>query len=192
MAAVPAETPLPSPESAIAVVGLAVRMPGAPHLEAFWHNLANGIESVTFFDRDELIAAGVDPALLANPRYVKAKPIVTGVDLFDATAFGMSAREAELTDPQHRIFLELCQEALERAGCAPEQFRGSIGLFAGAGLSAYLMHNLAGNSDEPLHVGGAHLGIGNIQDFLATRVAYKLNLKGPAYSVPVASPSACR
>jgi acyl transferase domain-containing protein len=66
--------PLPSPESAVAVVGLAVRMPGAPHLDAFWRNLAAGVESVTFFDHDELIAAGVDPALLANPRYVKAKP----------------------------------------------------------------------------------------------------------------------
>jgi acyl transferase domain-containing protein len=170
-------------ESAVAVVGLAGRFPGARSVDAFWRNLAGGVESITCFSDDELKAAGVDPGLLANPRYVKAKPLLADVDLFDAAAFGMSAREAEVTDPQHRVFLELCQEALERAGCAPEQFTGSIGVFAGAGLSAYLMHNLAGGGDEPLHVAGAHLGIGNIQDFLATRVAYRLNLKGPAYSV---------
>jgi phthiocerol/phenolphthiocerol synthesis type-I polyketide synthase E len=165
--------------SAIAVIGMAARFPGAPSVDAYWRNLASGIESVTQFSDEELRAAGVSDALLAHPRYVKAKPILNGIDLFDAAFFGMSAHEASITDPQHRVFLELCHEALEDAGCASDTRGGATGVFAGAGLSAYLLHNLSG-SDEPA---GAHLGIGNVQDFLATRVAYKLNLKGPAYSV---------
>ena len=169
-------------DNAVAVVGLAVRLPGAPTVDAYWRNLCAGVESIATFTAEELVAGGVDPKLVAHPRYVKAKPILEAIDQFDAPLFGMSAREAEITDPQHRIFLELCHEALERAGCAPEQYAGTIGVFAGAGLSAYLMHNLS-SGDEPLQTAGASLGIGNVQDFLATRVAYKLNLRGPAYSV---------
>ena len=165
--------------SAVAVIGMAARFPGAPSIDAYWRNLASGIESVTQFSDEELRAAGVSEALLTHPRYVKAKPVLDGIDLFDAAFFGMSAHEASITDPQHRVFLELCHEALEDAGCASDTRGGSTGVFAGAGLSAYLLHNLSG-SDE---AAGAHLGIGNVQDFLATRVAYKLNLKGPAYSV---------
>jgi phthiocerol/phenolphthiocerol synthesis type-I polyketide synthase E len=171
---------------AVAVVGMAGRFPGAPDLDAFWSNLKNGVESITRFSPEELDA----PAeLLHDPRYVKARAILPGVDLFDADFFGIHPREAEYTDPQHRLLLETAWQALESAGCDPERFAGAIGVFAGCSLNTYLLHNLA---SHPAFLAeflasqqmGAHPAmLGNDKDFLATRLAYKLNLRGPAIAV---------
>ena len=103
-------------ESDIAVVGMSARFPGAANVRQFWNNLKNGVESVSFFSDAELIAAGVDPALLDDPNYVKAQPYLEGIDQFDARFFGYSPAEARLADPQHRLFMECAWQALEDAG----------------------------------------------------------------------------
>jgi acyl transferase domain-containing protein len=168
------------PDNAVAVVGMAGRFPGARTVDEFWAVIRDGRECVTFFSPEELIAAGADGDLVARPEYVRARGVLEDVDAFDAACFGFSAREAELTDPQHRLFLECALEVLEQAGYAPAHTRGSIGVFAGAAPSSYLLHHLAGHE---IAGSGAQIGIGNSPDFLATRVSYKLDLKGPAYTV---------
>ncbi len=182
----------------IAVIGVAGRFPGAASVEALWHNLLEGREGVTFFDDEELLAAGVDRTLLDDPRYVKAGSVLEDIDRFDAELFGVAPREAELLDPQHRLFLECSWEALDDAGYDSERYAGRIGVFGGANLSTYLMQ--AAMSPELL--GTLHpmlTGLGNSSDSLTTRVSYKLNLRGPSVAVQtfcstsaVATHMACR
>ncbi len=132
----------------IAIVGIAARFPGAHNAEELWRNLRDGIESVTFFTEEELAAADVDPALLADPRYVRAKGVLDGADLFDAAFFGFTPREAEAMDPQHRVFLECAWEALEDAGLRPRTPSAArIGVWAGSGASSYLIANLLPNQE---------------------------------------------
>jgi acyl transferase domain-containing protein/acyl carrier protein/SAM-dependent methyltransferase len=172
----------PGDEDGIAIVGLSGRWPGADSVEAFWQNLRDGVESISFFGDDELLAAGVAPAQLNDPRYIKARPVLHGVELFDAGFFGYSPREAELMDPQHRIFLECAFAALEDAGYAAEQGHGPIGVYAGASLSTYLF-NLYSNAELLQNVDPLQTIIGNASDSLTTSVSYKLNLKGPSLAV---------
>jgi acyl transferase domain-containing protein len=167
---------------AIAVIGMAGRFPGAADLDAFWANLCAGVESIRFFGDDELAAAGVPRRLLARPDYVKAGSVLDGIELFDAPFFGYSPREAELIDPQQRLFLESAWRALEDAGHDPARFDGAIGVCAGASLSGYLIQ-LASMREVVETFGARQLYVGNSGDFLATRVAYKLGLTGPAYAV---------
>jgi natural product biosynthesis luciferase-like monooxygenase protein len=170
----------------IAVVGMAGRFPGAPTLEKFWTNLRDGVESVSFFSDDELKAAGVAPALLRDPDYVKAKAILDDVPGFDAGFFGFTPREAEITDPQHRLFLECAWEALEHAGYDPKRFSGPIGLYAGAGINTYLLRNLISNRELIDKVSAFKTSIHNKTDHLTTRVAYLLDLRGPSVTVQTA------
>jgi amino acid adenylation domain-containing protein len=169
----------------VAVIGMAGRFPGAASVDAFWRNLREGVESVTFFSDEELLAAGVDAALVADPNYVKARAILDGVDLFDAGFFGYTPREAAILDPQQRIFLEVAWEALENAGYDAAGWDGAIGVFAGAGMNAYL-GNLVSHPDLLASVGGFQAMISNDKDFLPTRVSYKLDLKGPSFNVQTA------
>src|SRR4029077_13405830 len=118
----------------LAIVGMAGRFPGAPDLAAFWRNLRGGVESIRPLGREELLAAGRDPD---TPGLVAAAAILDGIELVDAAFFGLSPREAELLDPQQRLFLECAWECLETAGCDPGRFAGRIGLFAGAGWTTY-------------------------------------------------------
>jgi acyl transferase domain-containing protein len=168
----------------IAIVGLTGRFPGAVSLEQFWDNLRQGVESITFFSDEELRARGVPAALLSHPRYVKASTLIKDVDQFDAAFFGFNPREAEVIDPQQRLFLECCWEVLEQAGYDPETYAGLIGVYAGIGYNAYAYNVL--RSAEAANVGGYQLMIGNDKDFLTTRVSYKLNLKGPSVVVQTA------
>ncbi|MBM3853477.1 MAG: type I polyketide synthase, partial [Verrucomicrobia bacterium] len=165
---------------------MAVRFPGADSVEAFWRNLRAGVESITFFREDELRAAGVAPALLADPAYVRANGVLRGAEEFDAAFFGFTPREAEVTDPQHRVFLEVAWEALERAGYNPAGAPGRVGVFAGAGLSTYLLKNLAPNQAFVDSAGELALLLGNNKDFVPTRTSYKLNLRGPSVAVNTA------
>ncbi len=167
----------------IAVIGLAGRFPGAKDLDQFWQNLKNGVEAISFFTEQEVLAAGVDPAELGNPHYVKAGGVLEDVEMFDAAFFGFYPREAEIMDPQHRIFLECAWEALENAGYDPETYQGLIGVWAGAGLNTYLLHHLLASRQTLESVHPYHLTIGNDKDFLTTRVSYKLNLRGPSVNV---------
>ncbi|HET8843379.1 MAG TPA: polyketide synthase, partial [Ktedonobacteraceae bacterium] len=174
-------------ENALAIIGMSGRFPGAPDLATFWHNLANGVEAITFFSDEQLLAAGADPALLANPHFVKAAASLEQVEWFDAAFFGITPREAELMDPQHRLFLECAWQALEQAGYTSASPALHIGVFAGCSASSYLLQNLYPQQQALLaSVGGLQLVIGNDKDHLPTRVSYKLNLTGPSISVNTA------
>lgn len=176
----------------IAIIGMAGRFPGAHDIDAFWANLKNGVESVSAFSADELVEAGVDPALLRDPAYVKARALLDGADLFDAGFFGYTPHDAANMDPQQRVFLECAWEALEHAGYDSARYPGTIGLYAGHSLNTYLLANLcAGREwiDEFLdgrNVGSFQTFLGNDKDYLTSRVAYKLNLRGPAVTVQTA------
>ncbi len=174
------------PGGAIAIVGMACRFPGADDPDAFWRNLRDGVESITFFSEAELVAAGVEPALAARPDYVKAAPVLKDVDKFDAAFFGYAPREAALTDPQHRLFLEVAWEAFEAAGYDPETCPGTVGVFAGAG--GIVTNYLVAHARHPALAGDTATlpYIGNDKDFLATRVSFKLNLTGPSVTVQTA------
>ncbi|HEX3126507.1 MAG TPA: type I polyketide synthase, partial [Thermoanaerobaculia bacterium] len=170
----------------IAIVGIAARFPGAQNVDDLWRNLRGGVESIARFTQEELAEAGVDPALLADPRYVRAKGALAGADLFDAAFFGFTPREAEAMDPQHRVFLECAWEALEDAACDPERHPGRIGVWAGSGASSYLISNLLHNQEKLESFGGLQVLLLNDRDFLATRASYELNLRGPSVSVQTA------
>lgn len=166
----------------IAVISTVGRFPSAKNLDEFWHNLCNGIESISRFSDEELQASGVAPELLSSPNYVKARAILDDAEWFDAAFFGFSPREAEILDPQQRIFLESAWEALESAGYDAQTYEGAIGTFAGATLSGYLLH-LYSHERLVKTIGQFPLALSNGRDFLTTRVSYKLNLKGPSLNV---------
>ena len=170
-------------QEGIAIIGMSGRFPGATTIDQFWQNLRDGVESITRFDDDELLAAGVDPQDLRDPDYVKARPVLDQVDQFDASFFGYSPREAELTDPQHRLFLECSWEAFEQAGYDTLTYEGLIGVFGGTNMSTYLLSLVANSSDILRSMDGFQLGIGNDKDSLTTTVSYKLNLRGPSFAV---------
>ncbi|HXB21781.1 MAG TPA: SDR family NAD(P)-dependent oxidoreductase [Candidatus Solibacter sp.] len=168
--------------SEIAIIGMAGRFPGADNIEEFWKNLYDGKETVSFFTDEELLAAGVDPAVLRNPRYVRAASVLENIGYFDAALFGYAPREAEVMDPQHRIFLECAWEVLERAGYNPYTYPGLVGVFAGSNLSTYLL-KLYADSRVKNSVNQLQALIGNDKDSLTTTVSYKLNLRGPSIAV---------
>jgi acyl transferase domain-containing protein/acyl carrier protein len=169
----------------VAIIGMACRFPGAANVEEFWRNLRDGIETVSHFTDEELLASGVPAELLRNPQYVKARGTLKGVDMFDAAFFGLNPREAEITDPQHRVFLETAWEALEDAGYDSDRYDGAIGVYGGVSMSTYLI-NLLSARGLVESVGSFQIGIGNDKDFMPTRVSYKLNLGGPSVSVQCA------
>jgi amino acid adenylation domain-containing protein len=169
--------------SGIAIIGMAGRFPGAPDVEGFWENLVAGVESVTFFRREELEAAGIDPALLDDPAYVPARAAIEGAELFDAGLFGYTPREAEIMDPQQRLLLECAWEALEHAGHDPKRSPGLTGVYVGSGLNTYLLFNLAANREVLRSVGNFQTMLGNGIDFVAPRLSYKLGLRGPSLTV---------
>ena len=167
----------------IAIIGMAGRFPGAKNVEKFWQNLRKGVESISFFTNEELVSVGIAPAVLNDPTYVKAGSVLEDIELFDASFFGFTPREAEITDPQHRLFLECVGEALESAGYDSESYAGQIGLFAGVTLSTYLLSNLYPNRDLIEPDNGFQTWIGNDKDHLPTQISYKLNLRGPSINV---------
>src|SRR5215212_10963742 len=169
----------------IAIIGMSGRFPGAANVEEFWRLLREGTDAVSFFSDEELLAAGVPPAHFNNPHYVKAKAVLENADLFDAAFFGFNPREAEILNPQHRLFLEASWEALENAGYDAETYPGLIGVYAGVRLSAYLM-NVYRNPQVVAAVGDFHIQIANDKDYVATRVSYKLDLGGPSVTVQTA------
>ncbi|HKI72398.1 MAG TPA: beta-ketoacyl synthase N-terminal-like domain-containing protein, partial [Verrucomicrobiae bacterium] len=131
--------PSESQTESIAIIGLAGRFPGAKNLAEFWRNLRDGVESVSFFRDEELQASLLDgPPPKDNPNFVKARAVLEDADRFDAAFFNVNPKEAEIMDPQHRVFLESAWEALENAGHNPDTFGGLIGLFAGSSMNTYL------------------------------------------------------
>jgi len=174
-------------ENDIAVVGLALRVPGAATPEQFWKNLTDGVESRQVYSEEELLQRGVTRSELADPNYVKAGMPLDGMEDFDPEFFGFSPKEAAILDPQHRHFYEVAWEAMERSALPPQHFNGNIGIFAGSGMAAYFARNIMTNPGLVNSVGMFLLRhTGNDKDFLATRVAYAFNLKGPAINVQTA------
>ncbi len=171
----------------IAIIGMAGRFPGASSVPDLWRNVTAGVESIRRFTDEELLAAGTNPALVANPNYVKAKGILGDVEMFDAQFFGLNPREVELMDPQHRIFLEICWEAMERAAIDPDRYPGPIGVFAGESMNTYMLMNLLPHMELVASAETLQASLGNDKDPLTSRVAYKLNLKGPSLTVQTAS-----
>ncbi|AFZ17605.1 type I polyketide synthase [Allocoleopsis franciscana] len=167
----------------IAIIGLAGRFPEAKNIDIFWQNLRDGVESISFFTDEELVATGIDAAVLNDPSYVKAGTVLENIEFFDASFFGFSPREAEIADPQHRLFLESVWEALENAGYNSETYSDQIGLYAGVTVSSYLFSNLYPNRDLIESVDQFQTWIGNDKDHLPTQISYKLNLRGPSINV---------
>ncbi|HEX8078666.1 MAG TPA: SDR family NAD(P)-dependent oxidoreductase [Jatrophihabitans sp.] len=166
----------------IAVVGMAGRFPGAGDVGTFWQNLCNGVESISFFSEEELLASGVSKLELSHPSYVPARPVLDDISGFDAGFFGISPRMAALTDPQQRLFLEVCWEALEQSGYAAAEHRGRVGVYGGANISTYLLQMpeeaVLGND-----VSTYEIIMGNDKDALTTTVSYLFDLYGPSVAV---------
>ncbi|MEV6810769.1 SDR family NAD(P)-dependent oxidoreductase [Micromonospora sp. NPDC051296] len=173
----------------VAVVSMAGRFPGAPDIGTYWANLCAGIESITRWTPDDAIARGTDPRRARDPRFVGAEGVLEGDDLFDAEFFGFTPREAELMDPQHRICLEVAWDAFDTAGYDPATLDRPVGVYLGAGLSAYLIRNLLPHGRLLDQVGGFPLLIHNDKDFLPSTVSYKLGLTGPSIAVGTACSS---
>ncbi|HEW97759.1 MAG: hypothetical protein DRR16_17350, partial [Candidatus Parabeggiatoa sp. nov. 3] len=170
----------------IAIIGMSGRFPGATDIEAFWQNLQHGVESITFFADEELQASGIDTTTLNKPNYVKASAVLSDIDAFDALFFDINPKEAEMTDPQQRLFLECAWEAIENAGYEAGPDEQAIGVYAGVGMNTYLLNNLSKNSELKDTVDAYQVLISNGNDFLPTRVSYKLNLTGPSVNVQTA------
>lgn len=184
------------PAEPIAIIGLAGRFPGAKDAAAFWENLRQGVESISPLTDEQLEAAGVPPAVRDLPGYVKRRPLLEGAAMFDASFFGYSPHEAARMDPQHRLFLETAWEAVEHAGYDTERHPGAVGVFAGSHQTAYLLANLSPHREAIEEFLGCRQTnalptfLGNDKDFLTSRVAYKMNLRGPAVTVQTACSTA--
>ena len=177
-------------QESIAIVGMAGRFPGARTTAEFWANLVAGRDTVTRFTDEQLAAAGYDPAAVrALPGWAGARGILDQPDHFDRAFFNVPPKEAEAMDPQQRVFLETAWDALEDAGCDPARFAGLIGVFAGMANNTYYANYVKPRRDLMEAVGVVTAVISNEKDFLSTRVAYKLNLHGPAVSVQTACSS---
>ena len=181
------QTETPDNSNGIAIVGMAGRFPGAKDVHEFWKNLANGVESISRLKNEDLEIG--DAALWSQPNFVKARAILDDVEMFDANFWGMYPKEAETTDPQHRVFMECAWQALEDAGYDSQAYKGAIGVFAGCSMNTYFLRNLCSDRDfveeftRTYQVGSYPALVGNHIDFLATKIAYRLNLRGPAYTI---------
>lgn len=174
-------------ENDIAIVGMAVRAPGARSLSEFWGNLVQGRESIELLSEEALLAAGETRARMRNSHYVPRAAPLPAMEMFDAEFFGISPKEAAIMDPQHRQFLECSWEAFESAGTTPDSFDGPIGVFAGCGTNSYYYVNVCSNQQLVDQVGLFLLRhTGNDKDFLATRVSYLFDLRGPSINVQTA------
>ena len=170
----------------VAVIGMSGRFPKAKNVNEFWQNIRNGVEAISFFSTEELSSLGIEPDTLSSSNYVKAASFLEDAEMFDASFFGYNPREAQIMDPQHRIFMECAWEALENAGYDAENYKGLIGVYAGQSINTYLLYNLFPNRELMRSVGDFQILIGNDKDYLTTHVSYKLNLTGPSVVVQTA------
>ena len=173
----------------IAIIGLACRLPGAADADEFWRNLAGGVESLRTYTLEEQAAEGVPARYLNDPNFVPAAMVLDDMESFDAGLFGMTNREADIRDPQQRLFLEIAHGALENAGYDPARYDGDIGVYGGIGADEYEWRNIRQNPKAMAAAGPLAVVTGNHPDYLATFTAYRLNLRGPALTVHTACSS---
>jgi len=170
------------PGKDVAIVGMSGRFPGANNIDELWDVVSSGKETISFFSAAEL-DKHIPESIRTDPNYVKARGIIDNADQFDAAFFGMNHRMAEVMDPQQRVFLEICWEALESTGYLPDKYPGKIGVFAGSGSNTYFLNNIHTRPDITARLGHFQISTLNDKDYLAMRIAYELDLKGPAVSV---------
>ena len=172
------------PLEGTAVIGMAGRFPESPSVAALWQNLLARRECITRFAPEELEPARREDMLArSSANYVRARGVLAGVDEFDEEFFGFTPKEAEILDPQQRLFMQAAWEAIEHAGYDPQRFDGPIGVFAGATTNSYHLQNLLSRSDVTDPLGPMMIMMGNANDYVATRVSYKFDLKGPALNI---------
>jgi len=169
----------------IAVIAVAGRFPGARTVEELWENLKEGKDTISFFSKEELDPS-ISGAIKNDPDYVSARGVIADADKFDASFFGINTKLADLMDPQQRIFLEICWEALERAGALPSLYKGSIGVFAGTGNNSYYLNNVLSRRELVDMMGAFQVMTHNEKDYVASRTSFAMDLKGPAVSVHAA------
>ena len=175
------------PQGDIAIVGMALTVPGADNPQAYWQNLRDGVESITRLSEKELLEAGERPELISDPNYVPVAARLQNFDRFDAEFFGFSPKEAAILDPQHRKFLEVAWEALENAGHRTDDVDGPVGVYAGCGMGSYFYFNICSNPGLVDDVGMFLLRhTGNDKDFLSTRVSHVFDLRGPSLNIQTA------
>ncbi len=166
--------------AAVAIIGMALRFPGAADAETFWRNLAGGVESLRHFTAAELLAAGVRPGTLADARYVRVHGALADVETFDAPFFGFTPREAAVLNPQHRLLLETAWEACEDAGFAAGGERGRVGVFTGVAVNDYLPRHVLADPEVMAAVGPWQAGLANLDSAAANQISYRLDLTGPS------------
>ncbi len=171
-------------EEFVAVVGMAGRFPESPDLDAFWDNLRQGRDCLHTFSDDELTELGIPLETVHVDNFVRRGTILPDRDRFDARFFGYTPKQAGITDPQARIFLETCYEALEHAGYNPFDPGCPVGVFAGSNPNDYAL--LLGVADPTDSLGAFDQLIGIDRDFIATRVSHRLGLTGPAMTIQTA------
>lgn len=182
-------TPTGARPTDIAVIGYAARIPGAATLDDFWARQRQGENLIHRFSPDELED---DPTRRADSNYVPARSVLDDVDMFDARFFNILPRDAEKIDPQGRVFLELCVAALDAAAVDPARAQGAIGVYAGSSTSTYMLANLMSDRaaltefTDGFQIDNYTTLTGNITDTISSRVAYKLDLRGPAMTVHTA------
>ncbi len=169
----------------VAIIGMAGRFPMADNIDEFWENLVSSQDCITRFTKEELLKRGADPETIEDPNFVPVSGIVENQDKFDAHFFDVNPREAAQMDPQHRLALEVAWQAMENAGYVPEKVKHSVGVFAGANMSTYLLFNLLAQGDNESK-DALEMQISVDKDMVATRISYKLNLHGPSISLGTA------
>ncbi|MBN9617509.1 MAG: hypothetical protein BGO25_03515 [Acidobacteriales bacterium 59-55] len=170
----------------IAVIGMAARLPGASNIAAFWNNLCEGKDAIRDLSEEDLLASDVHPSVWKRENYVRKAAFPEDVELFDAHFFGFTPSEAAIIDPQHRLLLECAYEALEDAGQDPNRHPGQVSVFAGCSLNTYLISHLMSIPDLLRQIDMVQLNLASSPDFLATRISYKLGLKGMSHTVQCA------
>jgi acyl transferase domain-containing protein len=173
-------------DNRVAIIGMAGRFPGARDIDQLWENLVNGVESLTALTDEQLASAGESQSVISDPDYIRLRPLIGDMEYFDAKYFGYSTREAQIADPQQRIFLEICETALQHAGYHGASYPGPVGVYGGSAAPTYYYTNVYENSTVRAAVGSLTVDINNHHDYLATRVAFELGLTGPAVSMATA------
>jgi 3-oxoacyl-(acyl-carrier-protein) synthase/acyl carrier protein len=174
----------------IAVIGMAVKLPGAKNILEFWDNLCEGVVSTNIFNKEDLFnRQGHDDSLINNENFIPSKGVVEDAEYFAADFFKIPNKQAEIMDPQIRVFLETTYHAWEDSGYDPFTYNGIVGVYASScGIDTYYEKNILMSKDYNISNRNDYI-INNSRDFLATQVAYRFNFTGPCLNIQTACSS---